>query len=212
MTGTSHKGVDLKYLRQTNRMMVRIFHDAVFEHSTKETTARTKLHSILQNNEVAKIHRGAVDDADDEWIAQPWRIPAVQIWGKICHKYEGMTDMLTATMMEELANIITCVTADARQRRTIYEADQDFERFGKTLIANFKKKPHGLPHHAHAQEHQRCHQARAELHAASVVVTGPFIKKFPCNHSVNINIIIFFFRRSKRRRNFSLFYFASQES
>jgi hypothetical protein len=45
-----------------------------------------------------------------------------------------------------------------------------------------------------------------------VVVTGPFIKKFPCNHSVNINIIIFFFRRSKRQRNFSLFYFASQES
>jgi hypothetical protein len=48
-----------------------------------------------------------------------------------------MMDM-TGTMMEELANIITCVTGDARQRRTIYEADQDFERFGKTLIANFK--------------------------------------------------------------------------
>jgi hypothetical protein len=117
---------------------VRIFHDAVFEHPTKETAARTKLHSILQNNEVSKILRVAVDDADDEWIAQPWRIPAVQIWGKICHKYEGMTDRLTGTMMEELANIITCVTGDARQRRTIYEVDQDFERFGKTLIANFK--------------------------------------------------------------------------
>jgi hypothetical protein len=49
-----------------------------------------------------------------------------------------MTDMLTDTMMEELANIITCVTGDARQRRTIYEVDQDFERFGKTLIANLK--------------------------------------------------------------------------
>ena len=134
----AHKAIDLKYLRQTNRMAVRIFHDAVFEHPTKETAARTKLHSILQNNEVSKILRGAVDDADDEWIAQPWRIPAVQIWGKICHKYEGMTDMLTGTMMEELANIITCVTGNARQRRTIYEADQDFERFGKTLIANFK--------------------------------------------------------------------------
>jgi hypothetical protein len=28
------------------------------------------------------------------------------------HKYEGMTDMLTGTMMEELANIITCVTGE----------------------------------------------------------------------------------------------------
>jgi hypothetical protein len=51
-----------------------------------------------------------------------------------------MTDMLTGMMMEELAKIITCVTGDARERRTIYEADQDFERFGKTLIANFKDK------------------------------------------------------------------------
>jgi hypothetical protein len=89
--------------------------------------------SILQNNEVSQTLRGAVDDvavddADDEWIAQPCRIPAVQIWGKICHKFEGMTDMLTGTMMEELANIITCVTGDARQRRTIYETDQDCQR------------------------------------------------------------------------------------
>jgi len=30
------------------------------------------------------------------------------------------------------------VIGDARHRRTLYEADQDFERFGKTLIANFK--------------------------------------------------------------------------
>jgi hypothetical protein len=60
----AHKVVDLKYLRQTNRMAVRIFHDAVFENPTKETAARTKLHSILQNNEVSKILRGAVDDAD----------------------------------------------------------------------------------------------------------------------------------------------------
>jgi hypothetical protein len=134
----ANKAVDLKYLRQTNRMAVRIFHDTVFEHPTKETAARTKLHSILQNNEVSKIPPGAVDDTDDEWIAQPWRIPAVQIWGKICHRYEGMTDMLTGTIMEDLANIITCVTGDARQCRTIYEADQDFERFGKTLIADFK--------------------------------------------------------------------------
>ena len=45
-----------------------------------------------------------------------------------------------------------------------------------------------------------------------VVVTGPFINFLLHNHNVNINIIIFFFRRSKRQRNFSLFYFASQES
>jgi hypothetical protein len=46
----------------------------------------------------------------------------------------------------------------------------------------------------------------------AVVISRAFFLFFPCNHSVNINIIIFFFRRSKRQRNFSLFYFASQES
>jgi hypothetical protein len=85
----------------------------------------------LKNNEVSQILRGAVDDDDEEWIAQPRKIPVLQIWGKMCHKYEGMTDMLTGTMMEDLANIDTCVTGDARQHATIYEEDQDFERFSK---------------------------------------------------------------------------------
>ena len=49
-----------------------------------------------------------------------------------------MTDVLSGRMMEELDDVINCVTGDARQRCTIYEADHDFERFGKTLTANFK--------------------------------------------------------------------------
>jgi hypothetical protein len=42
--------------------------------------------------------------------------------------------------------------------------------------------------------------------------SGPFINFLLHNHSVIYKIIIFFSRRSKRQRNFSLFYFASQES
>ena len=38
---------------------------------------------------------------------------------------DGMTNMLTGMMMEEHANIITFVTGDLRQRRSIYEADHD---------------------------------------------------------------------------------------
>ena len=120
-------------------MAARLLHDAVFEPSSKvDTAAQTKLNGNLRNGDVSQILRGAVDDDDEKWLAQPWKIPALQIWSKMCHKYEGMTDMLTGTMMEQLATIITRVTGDARHRRTIYEADQDFEHFGKTLIANFK--------------------------------------------------------------------------
>jgi len=135
----AHKSIDLKYLRQLNRMVAQLLHDAVFEPSSKvDTPAQNKLNGILRNSDVSHILRGAVDDDDEEWLDEPCKIPALQIWAKMYHKYEGMTDMLPGTMMEELANTITCVTGDARHRRTIYEADQDFERFGKTLIANFK--------------------------------------------------------------------------
>jgi hypothetical protein len=108
------------------------------KHPTKDTATQTKLNCILKNSDVSQILRVAVDDTDEEWLDQPWKIPALQIWAKKYHTYQGMTDKLTGSMMEELANIITCVTGDVRQRRTIYESDQDFERFGKTLIANFK--------------------------------------------------------------------------
>ena len=48
--------------------------------------------------------------------------------------------------------------------------------------------------------------------AAELLNSGPFIKILLHNHSVIYKIIFFFFRRSKRQRNFSLFYFASRES
>ena len=86
-----------------------LLHNAIFDHPSKETAGRTKLHSILKTNEVAEILKGAVDDDDLDWIdmdttppraGTPWEMPAVQIWGKLFHKYEGMTDMLSGRMME----------------------------------------------------------------------------------------------------------------
>jgi hypothetical protein len=81
-------------------MVSRFLHDAVFEPSIKvDTPAQSKLNGILRNSEVSQILRVAVDDDDEEWFAQPWKIPDLQIWAKMYHKYEGMTDMLTGTMM-----------------------------------------------------------------------------------------------------------------
>jgi hypothetical protein len=57
-----------------------------------------------------------------------------------------------------------------------------------------------------------CQERVEERQRDKVVISGPFMKFFPCNHSIIYKIIFFFFRRSKRQRIFSLFYFASQES
>jgi len=80
----AHKSIDLKYLRQINRMVTRLLHDAVFEPSSKaDKPAQSKLNGILRNSEVSQILRGAGDDDDEEWLAEPWKIPALQIWAKM---------------------------------------------------------------------------------------------------------------------------------
>ena len=43
----------------------------------------------------------------------------------------------------------------------------------------------------------------------SVVICRAFLKFFPCNHIIKIKNKNFFFRRSKRQRNFSLLFFTS---
>ena len=86
------------YLRKINRTACKLLHDVVLDHTTKQAAARTKLRSILKPNEVSEILKGAVDHDHDEWITEPWNIPAVRIWGKIFHKYDGMTNILTGTM------------------------------------------------------------------------------------------------------------------
>ena len=59
----AHKAVDLAYLRKINQSACKLLHDAVFDHPTKETAARTKLNSILKTTEVVEILKGAVEDA-----------------------------------------------------------------------------------------------------------------------------------------------------
>jgi len=50
---------------------------------------------------------------------------------------------------------------------------------------------------------------RGHRAVTGVVISGAFINFLLHNHSVIYKILIFFFRRSKRQRIFSLFYFAS---
>ena len=66
---------------------------------------------------------------------EPWLMPAMQLWAKLTYRFEGMTDMINGTFMEDLGDMLNAVTGP--QRKTLYQADQEFEKMCETLLNNF---------------------------------------------------------------------------
>ena len=130
----AHEVLDTKYLRHVNRALTRALHDAVFPGAV-ETIATTKLRSILKTPAVVKILAGDALGGEDTWADKPWLMPAMQMWGKLSYRFEGMTDMINGTFMEDLGDMLNAVTGP--QRKTLYQADQEFEKMCETLLNNF---------------------------------------------------------------------------
>ena len=131
----AHNVLDAKYLRMVNRALTRTLHDAVFPAGTPETIHTTKLRSILKTPEVLKILAGDALGGEQAWATEPWLMPAMQLWAKLTYRFEGMTDMINGSFMEDLGEILNAVTGP--QRKTLYEADQEFEKMTETLVKNF---------------------------------------------------------------------------
>ena len=131
----AHNVLDAKYLRMVNRALTRTLHDAVFPAGTSETIHTTKLRSILKTPEVLKILAGDALGGEQKWATEPWLMPAMQLWAKLTYRFEGMTDMINGSFMEDLGEILNAVTGP--QRKTLYEADQEFEKMTETLVKNF---------------------------------------------------------------------------
>ena len=142
-----HAHLDATYLAQVNRDLTRALHDAVFqENSTApETIAMTKLRPILKTPEVTKILSGEALGTEKDWITKPWLMPAIQMWGKIAYKFEGMTDMINGQFMDELAELLSAATGDPRKRKTFYEIDAEFEKMCSALLTNFSSLKSLLP-------------------------------------------------------------------
>ena len=130
----AHEVLDMKYLRHVNRALTRALHDAVFPGAV-ETIATTKLRSILKTPTVVKILAGDALGGEDTWAKKPWLMPAMQMWGKLSYRFEGMTDMINGAFMEDLGELLNAVTGP--QRKTLYQADQEFEKMCETLLNNF---------------------------------------------------------------------------
>ena len=117
-----------------NRALTRTLHDAVLP-GAAETINTTKLRSILKTPEVLKILAGETLGGEETWGKRPWLMPAMQLWAKLCYRFEVMTDMINGAFMDDLGEILNAVTG--LQRKTLYKADQEFEKMTETLVKNF---------------------------------------------------------------------------
>ena len=130
----AHDVLDVKYLREVNRTLVRTMHDAVFSGGL-ETIATTRLRSILKTPQVAKIIAGEVVGGENLWCTQPWLMESTQMWAKLIYRFESMTEMINGAFMDDLGELLSSVTGN--QRKTLYEIDQEFEKMCEMLLKNF---------------------------------------------------------------------------
>ena len=98
----AHDVLDAKYLREVNRTLARILHDAVFSGVGLETIATTRLRSILKTLLAAKIIAGEVVGGENLWCTQPWLMESTQMWAKLIYRFEGMTEMINGAFMDDL--------------------------------------------------------------------------------------------------------------
>ena len=130
----AHKVLDVKYLKEVDRTLARILHDAVFPGGS-ETIATTRLRSILKTKQAAKIIAGEAVGGEDLYSSQPWTMLSMQMWAKLTYRFEGMTEMINGAFMDDLGELLSSVTG--QQRKTLYEIDQEFEKMCEMLLKFF---------------------------------------------------------------------------
>jgi hypothetical protein len=140
----AHAVLDAKRLTMVNRTVVRWLHDAVYPNAS-QTPAAIKPRSILKTPEVNKILHGEKLTTESMWAAQPWQIPAVHMYGRLAYKFEGMTDIINASFMEDLSELLNSATGDQRHRKTFYEIDTEFEKMTASLLKNFNSMASLMP-------------------------------------------------------------------
>ena len=82
MLAQAHKILDRKHFARENMRLVRLLDDTVFSDGQDETVSTTKLRSILKGQSVTKILAGESSADEPDWIKAPWKMPAVQMWGR----------------------------------------------------------------------------------------------------------------------------------
>ena len=141
-----HLNISVRHLQRVNRTVVSALYNSVFKNSPEDASSRVKLHSILESQIVTEILSDfqKVDQETqsnlESWVTKPWLIPAVYIWGQIMHRYQGMTEMIQGTLVQEMADLINNVGEEVppEKRLTIYKSDEAFAKIGETMVNHFQ--------------------------------------------------------------------------
>jgi hypothetical protein len=67
------------------------------------------------------------------------------MYGRLSHKFEGMTDMINGSFTEDLSALLNSATGDQRRRKTFYEIDTEFEKITASLLENFNSMASLMP-------------------------------------------------------------------
>jgi hypothetical protein len=70
-------------------------------------------------------------------IAEPVLVPShhsMQFWGKLSYRFEGMTEMINGTFMDDHGDLLSSVTG---QQRKTYDIDEEFGKMCELLCKNF---------------------------------------------------------------------------
>ena len=141
----AHAVLDANRLTMVNRTVVRLLHDAVYPSNTVESPDTIKLRSILKTPEVTKILQGEKLLTESQWAVHPWLMPPVHMYGRLTYKFEGMTDMINGSFMEDLSELLNSATGDQRRRKSFYEIDTEFEKMTASLQKNFTSMQSLMP-------------------------------------------------------------------
>eukprot|EP00961_Rhodomonas_salina_P260394 3518829-Rhodomonas_salina.1 len=96
------KWIRLQFLIRTNRILVEKFLTAVYgsDFSKKGSREAEALHHMLITQAIKELLSGTVNSST--WDEKPHCMPAVQMWAKLCFKYEGVSDINSKNLLKDL--------------------------------------------------------------------------------------------------------------
>jgi hypothetical protein len=124
-----------------NRLLVRsTIYGAVYPENKPQTTATLRLAHILDGPSIKNILNGEPRDKENDWTLSKLMetlttLPGILMYAKLAYKFEGMTDVLNGTFVEEMTDLLGSPTSG--KGLAIYEVDTNFEMMAEMIVKSY---------------------------------------------------------------------------